>query len=129
MKIRCTITFTLALLSLTGCVQQPVIYEPIVDFKKVNRNVYAVDLKECQNYATEVQNDAAAAGIVMALVGAAAGAAIGDTYGMAGQGAAYGATAGAVAGTAQGQASYNNGTKEVVDNCLKGRGYKVLGKR
>lgn len=129
MKTRCTITLTLAVLSLTACVQQPVVYEPIVDFKKVNRNVYAVDLKECQQYAEQVQNDAAAAGIVMALVGAAAGAAIGDSYGMAGQGAAYGATTGAVAGTAHGQSSYNHGIKEVVDNCLKGRGYKVLGKR
>lgn len=113
--------------TLTACATT-VTYEPIVDFKKVDRNAYAVDLQECQRYAEKIENDALAAGIAMALLGAAAGAAVGDVYGDAGRGAAYGAVVIGGTGGAVQAGNVINRQETIVDNCLKGRGYKVLGK-
>lgn len=119
----------LSLALLTAC--QPITnyYEPIIDEKKVDLNKYAQDLKECREYGQKVHDDTIAAGIVMALAGAGLGAAIGNQYNMASQGAHYGAIAGAASGSLHAQNNYQQGYMGVIDNCLSGRGYKILGRK
>lgn len=120
----------LSLALLTACQPNlPITYEPIVDMKKVNANKYALDLKECREYAQKVEDDTVAQGIVMAVIGAGLGAAVGNQYGMTGQGAQYGALLGATSGTIDGQVTYRTKTMQVIDYCIAGRGYKVIGRR
>jgi len=57
-----------------------------------------------------------------AVIGGAIGAIVGD-----GSSAAKGAGAGAVAGSARGSREAENKKNQVIQNCLQGRGYKVLG--
>lgn len=120
----------LSLALLTACQQNlPITYAPIIDEKKVDMNQYALDLKECREYAQKVEDDTVAQGIVMAIVGAGLGAAVGSSYDMTGQGAQYGALLGATSGTVNGQIAYHNKTTQVIDYCVAGRGYKVLGRK
>jgi outer membrane lipoprotein SlyB len=106
----------------------PITYAPIIDKKRVDLNKYQTDLDECREYAKKVHDDTVAQGIVMAILGAGVGAAVGSQYDMTGQGASYGATLGAASGSINGQIDYQSETKKVIDNCLIGRGYKVLGR-
>lgn len=104
---------------LAGCAT----YRPIVDMKGVDRNAYEADLKECQEYAKQVDpgGDAATGAVAGAAFGALLGAAIGGR-GSAGYGARIGAAQGVGAGAAHGLA----GQIQVVRNCMVGRGYRVL---
>ena len=97
---------------------------PVIDTKGVNMNSYNTDLTECQQFATQVDPASTAAGgaAMGAIFGALLGAAIGGRAG-AGFGAKIGAVDGAGAGVAGG-ASKQIG---IVNNCMIGRGYKVLG--
>lgn len=120
----------LSLALLTACQPNlPITYSPIIDEKKVDMNKYSQDLKECREHAQQVEDDTVAQGIVMAIVGAGLGAAVGNQYDMTGQGAQYGALLGATSGTIDGQVTYNTKTMQVIDHCIAGRGYKVLGRR
>ena len=56
------------------------------------------------------------------MIGGAIGAIVGD-----GSSAAKGAGVGAVAGSARGSREAENKKTQVIQNCLQGRGYKVLG--
>ncbi len=106
-----------ALVFSAGCASHP---DPIVDTKGVNMAQYAIDLRECREYADEVNvaEGAAKGAAAGAVVGAAAGAISGD----ADRGAGYGAVGGGAR-----SALYNQREKErVVSNCLRGRGYRVL---
>jgi hypothetical protein len=104
-------------------------YRPIVDMKGVDSARYEADLAECRAYAEEVSpagQAVAGAGIAAAL-GAALGAVAGAFSGNAGSGAAYGASIGGVTGTAAGGAGGVSQQRQVIDRCLIGRGYSVLG--
>ena len=121
-------TLILSVLVLSACASVTS-YEPIVDFKGVDRNHYAADLGECQQYAAQVENNAVMGAVVLGLVGAGVGAAIGDSFDRTGDMAAYGATMGAVSGGVGGTADHNYKTQNVIQTCLQGRGYKVLGSK
>jgi hypothetical protein len=96
---------------------------PIVDQKGVNQAAYQQDLAECQGYADQVAlgQQAGAGALGGAAVGAAIGAIVGDSDTVeraAGTGAVVGGARGAAAGARE--------RSQVVKNCLRGRGYRVL---
>ena len=90
---------------------------------------YQQDLAECQAYANQVSpvQDAA----VGALGGAAVGAGLGALTGAAftgvsiGKGAASGAVGGGVLGLAGGAYTGHQNQRDVMDNCMRGRGYST----
>lgn len=97
-------------------------FRPIVDSKGVDLNRYEADLQECQAYAKSSPN-AGKSGAGGAAVGAALGLALaligGDKkLASAGTGAVIGGAAGAAAG--------EGSQRDIIRNCLTGRGYKVL---
>ncbi len=97
-------------------------FRPIVDNKGVDLNRYEADLQECQAYAKSTPN-AGKSGAGGAAVGAAIGLAlalIGGDKKLASAGA--GAVVGGALGASAGEASQ----RDIIRNCLKGRGYKVL---
>lgn len=108
-----------AFLLLSACAST---YQPVVDMKGVKAEKYQRDLMECRNYAMQI--DPANQAIAGALIGAALGAAltgtIDDSYALTGAGA--GAVSGAAAGVGKGAQDQVT----VINNCMKGRGYKVL---
>jgi outer membrane lipoprotein SlyB len=123
--IRRGIAAALAAAALAGCAQT---YEPIVDMKGVDQARYQQDLAECRTYAEKVSpaGEAATSGIIGGAIGAALGAIVGAFGGGAGRGAALGAGVGGVAGGATGGLHGVEGQKQVINNCLRGRGYAVL---
>lgn len=113
----------LLVLAVAGCSGNA--NKPIVDMKGVNPYLYEEDLAECSEYADQV-----AVG-EKALTGAAAGAAVGAAIGViwdgeGGSSPARGAGTGAVLGGTGGIASGVNERSQVVKNCLRQRGYRVL---
>lgn len=112
-------TLLIAALTLSACATQA----PIVDMKGVKTEKYQADLFECQQYAAQRNpaNDAIAGALLGALVGAAIGASIDDSFALGTAGV------GAVAGTATGAGQGAYDQQRVLNDCLKGRGYKVLG--
>ncbi|MDZ4080817.1 MULTISPECIES: glycine zipper family protein [Hydrocarboniphaga] len=96
---------------------------PIIDRTGVDEKRYASDLSECRTYASEVSTGKAAgkSAIAGAVVGAAIGAITGNSTSVA-----RGAGVGGVAGGASGAVSGEQSKDQVVKNCLRGRGYKVL---
>lgn len=118
-------------LLLGACTAQQRAYEPVVDVAASGRtqHEYRADLAECQ--ALAAQQDSVRGAAVSTGVGAAAGAATGVLLGTMGgrpahglwQGAALGGLGGLGYGAWQGWAGQNR----LVDNCLRGRGYSVLG--
>jgi len=115
----------LVALALASCAQS---YEPIVDMKGVNQARYQQDLAECRDYAEKVSpaGEAAAGGVIGAGIGAALGAIIGAFGHGAGSGAAVGASVGGAGGVASGGLHGIEGQKQVIDTCLRHRGYAVL---
>lgn len=105
-------------------------YDPIVDMKNVKTEKFAADLSECRQYAEKVDalqdslTGVAAGGVLGAALGSAVGAA---GAGSPGRGAAAGAAAGGISGGGYGYANSNQRQINVINNCLTGRGYKVLG--
>jgi hypothetical protein len=101
-----------------GCTAQP---EPIVDTKGVNMTAYAVDLEECREYATQVP----------VMTGVAKGTAAGAAYGAAvgavrGNDIGEAAGVGAISGGAWSGLAADRDKQQVVKQCLRGRGYRVL---
>lgn len=96
---------------------------PIIDRTGVDEKRYASDLSECKTYASEVSTGKAAG--KSALAGAVVGAAIGAITGNS-TSVARGAGVGGVAGGASGAVAGEQSKDQVVKNCLRGRGYKVL---
>jgi len=99
-------------------------YRPMIDSRNVDMSKFEADLRDCQQYATQV----AGAG-----TGAAAGAAVGALFGAvlaAAAGSRYdrGATArvGAVAGATSGGVEGETNQRDVIRRCIAGRGYSVL---
>jgi outer membrane lipoprotein SlyB len=113
-------------LALAGCAHG---YEPIVDMKGVDPVRYKADLAECRDYAGQVGvgGETARSGAGGALLGGALGA-IADAFGGdAGSGAALGAGLGGVTGSAGGAGHGVDRQEQVIRNCLRNRGYAVLG--
>jgi outer membrane lipoprotein SlyB len=118
MRISAGIIVTVTLL--TACTTTD---EIIIDKKDVDMDNYEQDLAECQTYAAEVKKGEKAA------KGAASGAVIGGLIGAitgGADGAVKGAGVGAVGGGAKGASKGEQDEVQVVKNCLRGRGYKVL---
>lgn len=99
-------------------------YRPTIDTKGVDSAQYESDLRECKAYAQKVnpQSEAVAGAVVGALVTAATVALALDTGDYAGRSAGIGAAAGA----AEGGAGAVQRQRQIVNNCLGGRGYNVL---
>ena len=138
----------LSLLIVAGCVQRVDInkYEPVVDLKGqgIAQSKYAADLRDCRKIGAKVQieyekqaqkeaNSMILAAIIGGAIGAGTGAIVGHQYGQQGFGTAYGATVGATAGTAGAAANADyigivarRGPSGVVDECMAGRGYRIL---
>ena len=99
-------------------------YRPMVDTRGVDMNRYETDLRDCQQYASQV----AGAG-EGAAVGAAVGAGLGYLLGRV-AGSRYNAPAsgrvGAVAGAFSGGAEGEMSQRDVIRRCMSGRGYSVL---
>jgi len=95
----------------------------IIDTKGVDMQYYQQDLQECQGFATQVSvaGKATKTAVGGAVVGGVVGAIVGDS-GTAKKGAGVGAVTGAVKGTSSGYRE----RRQVVKNCLRGRGYRVL---
>ena len=106
-----------ATLALAGCAAHP---EPIIDTKGVNMAQYEQDLEECNEFKEPIKTEVGAA------KGAAAGAAVGGATGAVTGNAAEGAGVGAIAGAARSAQLNEREKAEVVKNCLRGRGYRVL---
>lgn len=111
--------------ALAGCAKS---YEPIVDMKGVDQARYQQDLSECRAYAERVSpaGEAATGGLLGAGIGAALGAIFGAFGGGAGSGAALGGAVGGAGGAASGGLHGAEGQKQVINSCLRGRGYSVL---
>jgi len=105
---------------LSSCATQDL----IVDKKGVDEDAYQQDLAECRVYAAEINTgrQAVERGAAGAVLGGVVGAIVGDRH-TAGRIAGVGAVGGTVKGA--GQAEQRK--QRVVSNCLRGRGYKVLG--
>lgn len=101
----------------------------MVDMKGVDSARYEQDLTECRAYAEQVSpaREAVVGAGLAAALGAAIGAIAGAFGGSAGSGAATGAAIGGVTGTAAGGAGGVSEQKQIIDRCLAGRGYNVLG--
>ena len=92
------------LVALAGCAAHP---DPIVDMKGVDPERLARDQAKCEQYAEQIR-----------VRDAAAGAINGDVSRGAANGALYG-------GTRSGLGA-DRDKQKVVNNCLRGRGYRVL---
>lgn len=95
----------------------------IVDTKGVDMQYYHQDLQECEGFATQVPvaGKATKTAVGGAVLGGVVGAIVGDS-GTAKKGAGVGAVTGALKGTSSGYRE----RRQVVKNCLRGRGYRVL---
>ena len=102
----------------TACSSHP---DPIIDTRGVDMTVYAQDLRECREYAEQIDP---ASGISKgAAVGAAVGAATGAILdGNVGRSAG----AGAIGGATKSGVKAANDKEDVVKNCMRYRGYRVL---
>ncbi|MCK5860047.1 MAG: hypothetical protein KAG72_11925 [Abyssibacter sp.] len=120
MRTRRIVFFSMACVAwLSGCANRG----PIVDTQGVSQAQYAQDLAQCEQYAEQVDMGSSAAG--GALGGAAIGALLGSIFGNSDTAKRTGG-AGAVVGGAKGAAQGAREKDQVVKNCLRGRGYRVL---
>lgn len=106
--------------SLSACAT----HRPVIDTQGVAMNRYSADLRDCQGFAQ--QRDAAASTAAGAGMGAVFGALIGAAIGGR-DGARLGAQVFAVEGAASGLASGAGAQIAIVNRCMAGRGYRVLG--
>ncbi len=111
------------LIFLAGCAGPEV--RPIVDLKGKDKDQFEIDLKDCQNYALN-EKGALETGAKNAAGGGIIGGALGLVLGGNKTSIAQLAGAGAVIGAGTGAYSGNKQQENIVKNCLKGRGYKVL---
>ena len=113
-------TLVITGLLLNGCVNQDV----IVDRKGLDEQQFQKDLVECQTYTQQINTgvEALRHGAIGAVVGGAIGAIAGDS-----RTAEQFAGVGAVTGSVQGATHAEHRKVHVVNNCLRGRGYRVLG--
>lgn len=106
-----------------GSVEEFIGAEPVVDMQGVNYAMYHADLMQCRDYADQVNVGRQVA--VAATAGAAAAAVAGASVGNSDTAKDL-AGVGAVAGTFKGAKGALEERQRVIDNCLSGRGYRVL---
>ena len=96
---------------------------PIVDMQGVSIAQYNSDLAECRSYADDVEagRQVARGTVAGAVVGGAVGAVVGNS-----DTAQRTAGAGAVVGAARSAGGVVREREQVIRNCLRGRGYRVL---
>lgn len=110
------------LVVLPGCAKQ---YRPTFDVVASHpRQAYDADLGQCQDLAS--QKSPATGATVGAVAGGIAGAATGALVGGAARGAAIGASVGATQGAFSMGASTFAKQHNMIDNCMRGRGWAVL---
>jgi outer membrane lipoprotein SlyB len=100
-----------------ACAANP---DPIVDMRGVDPVLYQQDLADCKAYTRQIQTEVGVA------KGAAGGAAVGGAVGAISGDTAKGAGIGAVAGGAKSAQLNEREKQQVVKNCMRGRGYRVL---
>lgn len=120
------------ILAMTGCFALCACasaYTPVVDPKGTDMAHYQQDLAECRAVSEQVDTagDSAVNGAIGAGVGAAAGAALGALSGDSGIGAATGAILGGFGGSGGTALESEQRKKKIINNCLTGRGYRILG--
>lgn len=99
-------------------------HRPIVDLHGKDAVVFEKDLAECQAYARQTAS-AAQAAMAGALLGALLNAAANKA--VTGSGGNRAGAAGAVIGGLAGAGSGETNQRNIIRNCLGGRGYSVLG--
>jgi len=124
--MKASIAATLTTLALVACAHN---YQPVVDMQGVDQYKYQQDLAACRQYADQVNpvEDAGIDALIGAAGGAALGAATGAIVGSPAYGAAAGAAAGGIGGAGYGGVKGAERQKAIINKCLIGRGYKVLG--
>lgn len=123
-KIPGFIVATCTLLIMSACANTGAQYRPLIDERGVDLGRYNSDLSDCQVYAHRVAGagqQAAVGAVAGALFGAVIAAAAGSGYN-SGATTRVGAVTGAVAGAGSGETDQRN----VIRNCMSGRGYRVL---
>ena len=118
MKTQLIITAT-GLALLAACSDTGANYEPILD--GIPTGAYQADLNDCQALARNQFEDETLAATVLA---AGAGAALGE---LDDGDALGGAIAGALAGGVASAVSVDERRQEIVIECLRGRGHRVVG--
>lgn len=119
MKITVLILALATTVVVSGCARNRV----IVDTQGTNMAAYEQDYAQCNEYANQVSTgEQAAKG---AGFGAAIGAALGAIFGNS-RSVGQSAAGGGVVGGARGVASGEREKDQVLRNCLRGRGYRVL---
>ncbi len=124
-----TTTFLLSgaiVFGMTACSDTP--YEPIVDGRSTPE--YQRDLAECRNLSLQRQKDnsvgnegAIAGAVAGGLIGLLDGGSVGDVVG----GAAIGGAFGKLSGDSEAEETLEGQRNQIVFNCLRGRGHKVVG--
>lgn len=117
---------------LTGCTAAQRNYSPVVDFRASQGygTNYQKDLFECQQLALQRSpaENAAQDAVAGAIGGAILGGIIGSFDGNFGKGAGYGAAIGGAGGALHGAAEGTRAQETIVINCLRARGYAVVGR-
>ncbi len=124
-----TTTFLLSgaiVFGMTACSDTP--YEPIVDGRLTPE--YQRDLAECRNLSLQRQKDdsignqgAISGAVAGGLIGLLDGGSVGDVVG----GAAIGGAFGKLSGDSEAEETLEGQRNQIVFNCLRGRGHKVVG--
>ncbi len=124
-----TTTFLLSgaiVFGMTACSEK--IYEPIVDGRSTPE--YQRDLAECRNLSLQRQKDdsignqgAISGAVAGGLIGLLDGGSVGDVVG----GAAIGGAFGKISGDSEAEETLEGQRNQIVFNCLRGRGHKVVG--
>lgn len=121
---------TLAIaLSLAACADSGADYRPVVDMRGHNVAAYDTDVATCQQTARTARNntnEAKDAGIGAA-AGGAGGAVLGAIGGNPLLGAGVGAAAGLLGTGGYEEAKTENREERIIKNCMRARGYNVLG--
>lgn len=103
----------------TGCAANR--SKPIIDPGSVDMELYQHDLAECEQIAEQVEQKTGSGAVGGAVVGGLIGAIVGDSDKVA-----RSAAVGGVLGGAKGAGATERERSQVVKNCLRNRGYKIL---
>ncbi|HEX9465113.1 MAG TPA: hypothetical protein VGB82_21130 [Alphaproteobacteria bacterium] len=116
-------------LGLSACAGGGADYQPVVDMRGHTDAAYDRDIAACQQTARAARNNTNVA--EDAGMGAAGGAAVGAVAGAIGGAPLLGAGVGALAGLGIGggleESKTENREERIVKNCMRGRGYTILG--
>ena len=123
-----TTAAVLAIAMLAGCATVPTTYTPVIDTQEIvtddAKAKYWQDLIQCRQYANQI--DAARGAAAGAVLGAVIGVGVGLLFGLRGKDLAQVAGVGALSGGVNVAAEAGRSVVQIVNNCMAGRGYKVL---